>query len=143
MSLQSNSKIQSVVLVASVAILALVLGVLLDGKVIPDAGRSLLSEEPVAINNDKSDVAESITSQTPDIEAAEQRKEQRTSQLKELDAQSKATLEKANGLTKHAEQLISKAGLKQSAGDSALPNDNEEIAKRLADVRSRLDAIKK
>jgi hypothetical protein len=140
MSAQSNHKIKSIILVASVAVLALMLGIMLDDSVVLKDKQPLSIEETKRSDKDKTSIAAAKSTQSSDIE---QKKQQQSNQMKELDQKTKTTIAKAEDLTKQADQLISNTGLSQSTTNKQAKSDNEKVAKRLADVRNRLDALKK
>lgn len=141
MPVQSNHKIKSIVLVASVAVLALVFGVLLDGNVMQKDKQPLSLEE--TDRKDKTPIAATDSSQPSGIESEEQQTQQQSKQMKELDIKTEATMVKAEELAKQADQLVSENSLQQPTKNKPVAPDSKKVAKRLADVRSRLDALKK
>lgn len=141
MPVQSNQKIKSILLVASVAILAMVLGILLDGNVM------LKDEQPLSIEEmdakDKTPIATTDSSQPLDVKVIKEQTQQQSKQMIELDIKTKATMVEAEELAKQADQLISENGLPQQTKHKQVAPDNKKVAKRLTDVRSRLDVLKK
>jgi predicted RNase H-like nuclease (RuvC/YqgF family) len=143
MSAKNNSNIKSIALVASVAIISLIFGVMLDGEVVPKPSKPLMTEEASKSDKDKSEAAVTNSSQKSDITAIEQKAKQQSSRLTELDQRVKTTTEKAEELTKQADQLIAKSGLPTPVANKEPAPENKNITKRLADARNRLEALKK
>ncbi len=143
MSPSRRSQIQSITLVISVAILALVFGVMLDGEVVPEAKKSLMTEETAEQDSNKTAKVATEKKQTAQ-EQAKERRERQTSEIKQLDQKAEVTVEKAERLISQTDEMISKAGLtQQPTASKQIPPENKKITKRLADARSRLDALKK
>ena len=141
MSPNRRSKIQSVILVVSVAIVALVFGIMLDDKVVPDAKKSLMTEEAAEKDSNKNTEVDKEIKQTLQ-EQAEKRRKKETAQIKQLDQKAEVTIEKADGIIAQTDKVFAKAGLPEPVSNkSALPQ-NKEIAERLAKARERLDALK-
>jgi peptidoglycan hydrolase CwlO-like protein len=119
---QKRSKIQSIALIASVAILSMIFGIVLDGKVIPENNKPLAMEE-VVVN--------------------EEHQERHADQIKELDNKVKETTKKAEELTKRADQLISKTDIPKSTIKKQATPEGDSTSERLADLRGRLNEVKK
>ena len=142
MSPSRHSKIKSTALIASVAILALVFGIMLDKQVVPETKKPLMTEEAVEQDNNKTAKSDTKEKQTAQEQAAVRKKKQ-TAQIKQLDQKADVTIEKADGIIAQTDEIISKAGLPQPEASKQSAPENKKIAKRLADARSRLDALKK
>ncbi len=138
MPVRTQIKIRTFTIVAVIAVMTLAFGIMLDDRVIPDAKQPLITEEAVEQQKNKAAVKTEQTAQ----EQANDRREKQASEIKKLDQKAKATIEKADGLIAQADQLIAKAGLPKPTDSEAVSPQNENIAKRLAEVRGRLDKFK-
>ena len=141
MSPSHNSKIKSITLVVSVAIIALVFGIMLDDKVVPDAKKSLMTEEAAEKNSNKDAEVDKEIKQILQEQATKRRKEQSV-QIEQLDQKADVTIEKADGIISQTDELISKAGLPEPVSNKSTLPQNKEIPERLAKARERLDALK-
>jgi flagellar biosynthesis/type III secretory pathway M-ring protein FliF/YscJ len=136
-----RSKIQFATLVISVAIIAMVFGIILDDKVVPETKKPLMTEETAEKENVKAIEAEKEIKQTLQQQAVERRKQQ-SAQLEKLDQKAEATMEKANGLISKTDEAIAKAGLPEPVSANSASPQNKEIAERMAKARERLDKLK-
>jgi hypothetical protein len=143
MSIQHQFKIKYATIILSVTILTVVLGVMLDGRVVPEAKKSLMTEE--SAEKDRSDTSNHANTAQADKEktSAPDMKQTSAIQIEELDQKANATIEKAEGLITQSDRLISKAGLPKFTSSKIVSPDNKKIAQRLANARSRLDTLKK
>ena len=142
MSIQHQFNTKTIALILSVTVLTVVFGVMLDGQVVPDANKPLLTEESAEKDQIK-------TSETTKKALAEKRKasgerkrEAAANQIEELDQKADATIEKAESLITETNEQIAKAGLKKPSGGKVTTPKNSNITKRLAKARSKLDSLK-
>lgn len=120
MSLQPNHKTKFIFLTVSVTSLVLVFAVTWSRYFIPNAEQLIPMEEVEGSHKNGS-----------------------SAQVNELDQATSATIQKAEDLTKQANQLISKTVPHKSSINGKTMQNNKEMTTQLADMRSRLDALKK
>ncbi len=138
MPMRTQIKIKTFTIVAVIAVMTLAFGIMLDDRVIPDAKQPLITEEAVEQQKNKVAAESKQTAQ----EQSNERREKQASEIKMLDQKAKVTINNADELITQADQLISKAGLSKPTGSKAASLENKNIAKRLAEARSRLDEFK-
>lgn len=138
MPVKSQINYKTIMLVLSVVVITMTVGILLRDQVTPVVKKPLIAKEVLQVDKNKT---ASIEDKTIQHEIAAQNKKH-SDQIKKLNIKASAKTNDAEGLIAKADQLISKAGLKQPTTGKAVPEENQKISKRLADVRDRLERLK-
>ncbi len=141
MSLNKKIKVETLTIVAAVAVLTLVFGIMLDDQVVPESKQPLMTEqstepEQAKTPEEKKELVEKRKA------AAEKKRQAASSEIEELNQRADTTIEKAEGLITKTDELIAKAGLKTPEGSKTANTKNQGISRRLAKARGKLDSLK-
>lgn len=139
---QSSHKIKFTILFVLVTALSIVFGVMLDDDFMPKDKQILSIVEDENSHKDGTNGAVEL-SQTSEIVAVKQKKQQQFAKMKELDRKAVALMEKAEDITRRADLLVFEAEFQKITTGKKVAQDNKKITTRLADLRSRLNAMKK
>ncbi len=140
-------KLSSIVLIVSITLVTVVLGVLLDGGVVPEKKEPLVIEK---VTTGEDETAATVLSDSPleqlknpsTVDQDATQLPPQSNRLEQVGQQANNTIKEAEQLITQADNLIAQAGLPVPAGNTQMAQPDTATSKRLAAARKKLDELK-